>query len=465
MEQVKNTQKIEELKAYRSELVSRLNELKAERAKVSGEGKAARYRELGDRLVNTDPSMAAKYYSMADEMVAGMQTSQNESSISPQTIRMKLFSSANSMSSKMKGLNVDSKNYDQAKRMQNWMYEEANKENPTLRMPLTVIYDEGDGDGGKGVVDPTDPEFANKVLEGSSDEKASGNLIKGTSISNGSVQKKGNISSQAGDWYELKEVDGFNKPALRSDAIDVLNMPIAVRKLYDADLEKWKSNNDTAKSRGNTAAVLKKAEELYSKFKPIYTKRAAGLMDISFQLRSLMAKYNDGDYALANFSDLKTTMNDGRMTDGDVSIATGLTGVGAIWQGIASNLSGSNWANQKLTSKENARTAINRIIQGYQDTVEGLSNPRFNGKYKEQLREVHNNQSYGTLIPTDKFAKLGGSTKAPESEQMFESNGKLTPTELGILNDLYEEYTANGGKLPANKLAAMKKLATQHRGK
>jgi hypothetical protein len=124
------------------------------------------------------------------------------------------------------------------------------------------------------------------------------------------------------------------------------------------------------------------------------------LGEIGVQITSLVDKFNRGDYNLANFSDLKSTMADGRMTDTDVGLALGMSTSEGFVQNMKSWLTGGKGGIETLNNKEAARVAINRTIDEYNRTLQAFKNPRFGGKYADAARQAWEEKSFETLTST-----------------------------------------------------------------
>lgn len=321
---------LEQIKALIIKKEQLLEDLRAKKKSLdNNDNQAERYRIGANAVRELDPDRAMNYEKMADQLDANEADNKITSDMNPQTIRMKLFSSANSMSNQMSKMTQGSTNFKRAKRMQDWMYEESNKENPTLRMPLWVINNTEKpvtpSVGGNTTIDPTSLEVQTKVtaIETPVAKTKLNNLKNDTTISDNSVQRGGDVSMIPGDWYEMQVVDGYEKPVLRHPNIRLNTMPTDVLDRYNTALKDWKNNNNTAKK---SASNKRQHADAKAWLKTFYNNNTFIKDNISRvktgydQLNSMITQYNNGDYAAINIQPFKTTM--GAMQQGEYNISS-----------------------------------------------------------------------------------------------------------------------------------------------
>lgn len=365
-----------------------------------------KYKKASEVMMPFDSDKAKQWSQMASQLESDSVVKEK----SPDDIRYKLVSNLNSLNARMSGMESSDLALAPLQKLATSIQSEIAKDVPSMQRAY-ILLDQSNEAINDNADKPTNLESDNKDII----------IPQGVTVQNKTAIRNNKKSDISTDWFKVEEEDGFNKPVLH-EGLDYYNMPEQVKKRYDEALKKWNSNNDTTRQKSSEAGKMKKGEAIAKRMGSYAKETSKGLSSMATSLESLISKYNAGDYALANFKDLKSTMDDGRMTEGDVSIALGLDASSGIFQGILSRLSGGNISNTKLRDKETARTAINNAVNLYNKAIQKVSNPPFKGRYADYANQAYKDGEYSFYfgdLPNN-FSVVGGGVEKNNIENKTE---------------------------------------------
>lgn len=413
-----------ELLARRKELITAINELKYTTPELTpdenDELEEQSLRSGAEAYMKYDPDTAYSWLQQAEDLKVKRDNKTKEKD--PETIRFKLASNLNALNARISAAKADDPTLDGMRELARSIQKQISADVPSLQAAY-ILLNESD----KVLDENTEVDDDSEV---GGVQKLQGNLPEGVRAVRGQPVINDKVSDTPTDWYYLVEEDGARKPYIYN-GLDAQNMPDNVEKKYNDAMLNWNRNNKTAKNAAGDAEAKKKGIEIAKNLATGIPATVDKLASIATQLRSLIDKFNKGDYNLANFANLKSTMADGRMTDSDVGLALGLKTTEGFIQNVKSWATGGKAGVGALDDKESARTAINMTIDEYNKTMGNMLKPAFTGKYSEYAKKAWEDNSYSTRfahLPSS-FEKLsggGGGTKPPVAEKPKPTSGKTS---------------------------------------
>jgi len=429
MTQAEKDKKIAEIKARlvaaKKELAKRKNRpADAPKIETEKEIQARKYEAAADALMEYDPATALKYRQEAQALRELPPVDEGQD---PETVRFKLVSNSNAIFGMLAKMASNDPQRPVFLELLESIKSEIAADMPSLQRAYVLIKQSDDaitnaGSAGGAVSASTSASTTATESAQSTSIDSQLALNPGTVLDpqTGTVARGGTTSDVATDWFNVLDEDGAKKPVMR-EGVNYYNMPQDVKKVFDEQIDIWNRTNDTAKRKAAEAKKAKAGEKIADRYSTSFNKSYDKLREIATQITSLKDKFAKGDYNLANFSDLKKTMADGRMTDSDVGLALGLSTSEGFFQNLKSWATGGKAGIGELNDKEAAATAINRTIAEYNQTMQKILTPNFVGTYAEAAKKAYEDRSAATMfvdLPKE-FSPVaggtGGSTKEKET--------------------------------------------------
>lgn len=366
-----------------------------------------------------------------------------------ESVRIKLVSALNTINGRIAQMDSTDPQLADTRDLATSIQEEISSDTPSIQRAFTLIKLT------EAQLAAIAKEKSDKLLAGGdgSDKKViSTDLPEGVTLdSSGQPIRNGKISNTLTDWYKSEMVDGYNKPVPYTGVTidNATGAASPIKLAYDKALSDWEANNNTQKAKNKLSAEKAEIDKKGAEIAKRYSTKASGavtaLGSMATQLTSLIDKFNKGNYDLANFTDLKSTMADGRMTDSDVGLALGLSATEGVWQNALASLTGGKAGVAKLKDKGAAQDAINRTISAYNLALKNMANPPFTGKYAESAKKAWSDNSYSTdfsNLPAS-FTSVGGGSSTQKPSTII----PVDKVEGDVWNDNYFTYTIRGGNL------------------
>lgn len=465
----KRTQKLEELKKHRVDLVTRLQELKAERnemaseyeAKRSGMSTADKYRQFGSELINSDPTMAAKYYDMADDL--DNKDKGTEGKV-PQDAKL-LIDLINSKSKAQYNSNMFASASEAKKES---LGKQLRAEIEPLKAELAKMYN---GKYLPYISDVAGGQAPTKVEPPPSGEGGSSGVV---TLDNATSYS---TASQALNDLALPQYKGTKEAkAWLADVRSRVNansgIPNKDKSTVVADAEAKLALQPSHPDAGKKGETEKFIKEYMANVDSKKVVKALG--EWNSGMSDMVNLFNSGKNAPIILKGFKSVM--GNMTGEEYGVASGdataaaLGDLGGLFSAISSALN-----TKTFNDMDDAATVVNDMIRGVKSfmsgvNTQGLLPPKYKGdEYATKLfsesapmQSILNALSK-VKVPSPVSAK-GKKKPGTKVHQEFAPKEGMSATELRLLNDYYNEYTKNNKKLPKQKMKAMIILAKKYRG-